>query len=74
MNLASDLSMLGEFAAARELSEDTLARLVLLLGRDHPLTLGCAMNLVLDLRSDGALTEAGHCRPTRWRATRTRTA
>jgi hypothetical protein len=58
INLASDLAMLGDMTAARELGQDTLQRLARLLGRDHPLALGCAANLVVDLRADGATGEA----------------
>ena len=43
---------------ARALGEDSLARLARLLGEQHPLTLGCAANLALDLRADGADEEA----------------
>ena len=41
-NLASDLRMLGEHQAARELDEDTLARYRRILGDDHPDTLTSA--------------------------------
>ena len=42
VQLAFDLSALGEYQAARELDEDTLARYRRVLGEDHPdtLTLG----------------------------------
>jgi hypothetical protein len=41
-------------AAARALGEDTLTRLHALIGKVHPVALGCAANLPLDLRADGA--------------------
>ena len=40
------------------MGEDTLVRSCRLLGETHPLTLGCAANLVIDLREDGADEEA----------------
>ena len=55
-NLAIDLRNLGEYQAARELDEDTLARRRRVLGEDHPDTLTSASNLAADLR---ALGEAG---------------
>ena len=55
-NLAIDLRNLGEYQAARELDEDTLARRRRVLGEDHPDTLASASNLAADLR---ALGEAG---------------
>ena len=55
-NLAIDLRELGEYQAARELDEDTLARRRRVLGEDHPDTLSSANNLAVDLR---ALGEAG---------------
>lgn len=58
INLASDLAALGDTAAARALGEDTLTRLTVLLGEQHPLTLGCAANLAVDRRVDGATEEA----------------
>jgi hypothetical protein len=62
INLASDLAMLDETAAARALGEDTLTRLSKLLGRDHPFALGCATNLALDMRADGATAAADSLR------------
>ncbi|MDQ3765485.1 MAG: FxSxx-COOH system tetratricopeptide repeat protein [Actinomycetota bacterium] len=47
-NLAITLNMLGEYTAARQLDEDTLARRRVL-GEDHPDTLASADNLVVDL-------------------------
>jgi hypothetical protein len=44
-NLAVDLVNLGEYRAARELDEDTLARRTRVLGEDHPDTLILANNL-----------------------------
>jgi Tetratricopeptide repeat len=55
-NLAADLRGLGEYQAARDLEEDTLARSRRVLGADHPDTLRSANNLAADLR---ALGEAG---------------
>ena len=48
-NLAVDLTDLGEYQAARELGEDTLARRRIL-GDDHPDTLTSASNLAASLR------------------------
>ena len=48
-NLAVDLTQLGEYEAARELDEDTLARRRRVLGEDHPDTLDSAGNLAVDL-------------------------
>ena len=48
--LAADLRDLGEYQAARDLDEDTLARRRRVLGEDHPDTLGSANNLAIDLR------------------------
>ena len=45
--------MLGEYQAARELDEDTLARRRQVLGENHPDTLASASNLALDLRALG---------------------
>ena len=50
-NLAADLRDLGEYEAARELDEDTLARRRRVLGEDHPDTLDSANNLAVDLRA-----------------------
>jgi Tetratricopeptide repeat len=55
-NLANNLRELGEYQAARELDEDTLARRRRVLGDDHPSTLNSATNLAEDLRNLG---EAG---------------
>jgi hypothetical protein len=52
-NLATDLRMLGEYQAARELDEDTLARCRRVLGEDHPYTLEVAGNLAASLRALG---------------------
>ncbi len=52
-NLAADLRGLGEYQAARELDEDTLARRRRVLGEDHPDTLTSANNLADDLRGAG---------------------
>ena len=52
-NLAVDLRNLGEYQAARELDEDTLARYRRVLGDDHPDTLASANNLAADLRNLG---------------------
>jgi hypothetical protein len=49
-NLAGDLRELGQIQAARELDEDTFARMRRVLGDDHPETLKSANNLALDLR------------------------
>jgi hypothetical protein len=47
-NLASELTELGEYQAARELNEDTLARRRRVLGDDHPETMGsAALDLIL---------------------------
>ena len=54
-NLADELRKLGEYQAARELYQDTLARRRRVLGEDHPDTLTSANNLAVDLR---ALDEA----------------
>jgi hypothetical protein len=51
--LASDLRELGQYAHARTLDEDTLARRRLVLGDDHPDTLISASNLAADLRALG---------------------
>ena len=48
--LAVDLTNLGEYQAARELDEDTLARYRRVFGEDHPSTLMSANNLAVDLR------------------------
>jgi hypothetical protein len=52
-NLAFDLGNLGEYQAARELDEDTVARCRRVLGDDHPDTLTAAGNLAADLRTLG---------------------
>jgi hypothetical protein len=52
-NLANDLRALGEYQAARELHEDTLARRRRVLGEDHPDTQATASNLAADLRALG---------------------
>ena len=52
-NLAIDLRALGEYQAARELDQDTLARRRRVLGEDHPDTLPSAANLAIDLRALG---------------------
>ncbi len=57
-NLAADLSRLGEYAAARQLDEDTLARRRRVLGEDHPDTLRSAGNLAIDLRELGEYAAA----------------
>ena len=44
-NLAFDLTDLGEYQAARELDQDTLARRRRVLGEDHPDTLHAANSL-----------------------------
>ena len=65
-NLAIDLANLGEYQAARELDEDTLARRRRVLGEDHLDTLTSASNLAADLHS---LREADKSAPGRrsWR-------
>jgi hypothetical protein len=50
-NLADDLRALGEYQAARELDEDTLARRRQVLGEDHPYTQRSARNLATDMRA-----------------------
>ena len=57
MDRAVGLRDLGEYQAARELDEDTLARSRRVLGEDHPDTLRSANNLAADLRELG---EAGY--------------
>ena len=52
-NLAAGIGHSGEYQAARELGEDTLARRRRVLGEDHPDTLAAAFQLVC------ALTELG---------------
>ena len=52
-NLAIDLTNLGEYQAARDLDEDTLARRRRVLGEDHPDTLSSANNLAIDLANLG---------------------
>jgi hypothetical protein len=44
---------MGEYQAARELDEDTLARRRRVLGGDHPDTLASAGNLTFHLRALG---------------------
>ncbi len=44
---------MGEYAAARQLNEDTLTRYRRVLGDDHPATLSSANNLALTLRDLG---------------------
>ena len=44
---------MGDYQAARELDEDTLARSRRVLGEDHPDTLAWASNLAADLRALG---------------------
>jgi hypothetical protein len=58
-NLASDLAAQGEISAARDLGRDTLSRLRILLGAQHPMTLGCAANLVADHRAAAVQGIAG---------------
>ena len=45
--------MLGEYQAARELDQDTVARRRRVSGEDHPDTLASASNLAEDLRALG---------------------
>ena len=52
-NLPTIVLHTGEFQAARELGEDTLARRRRVLGEDHPDTLASAGNLATDLRALG---------------------
>jgi hypothetical protein len=52
-NLASALQDMGDYAAARELDEDTLARRRRVLGEDHPSTLDSAGLLAFDLTTLG---------------------
>jgi hypothetical protein len=52
-NLAADLRALGETQAARELDEDTLARMRRVLGENHPQTLKLANSLATDLAERG---------------------
>lgn len=52
------MAALGLIEQARALGEDSRARLVRLLGADHPATLSCSANLALDLRALGAIEEA----------------
>jgi hypothetical protein len=52
-NLANDLQGLGDYRAARELDEDTLARRRRILGDDHPETLNSANSLAVDLQGLG---------------------
>src|SRR6266704_1360711 len=62
-NLAVSLRAAGEYQAARELDEDTLARRRRVLGEDHPDTLAAADGLAVSLRAvgghPGTLTSAG---------------
>jgi Tetratricopeptide repeat/Domain of unknown function (DUF4062)/NB-ARC domain len=58
VNLASDLSALGDFEQARQLDEDTLARSRRVRGDDHPGTLVSAGNLAIDLRALGEYEQA----------------
>jgi hypothetical protein len=48
-----DLSELGDHRGARDLDEDTLARMRRVLGEDHPDTLNSASNLAGHLRALG---------------------
>ena len=52
-NLATIVRHGGEFQAARELGEDTLARRRRVLGEDHPDTLAAANGLAISLRAVG---------------------
>jgi hypothetical protein len=63
-NLAADLSAVGEHQAARELSEDTLARRRRVLGDDHPHTFTTASNLAEVLRALGEAPDGA--RHERW--------
>src|ERR1017187_4424886 len=62
-NLAVSLRAAGEYQAARELDEDTLARRRRVLGEDHPDTLASADGLAISLRAvgghPGTLTSVG---------------
>jgi len=58
INLASDLTMLGELSGAQSLSEDTYERSRRLMGETDPLTLGCAANLSVVMRRLGAEEKA----------------
>ena len=58
-SLAASVGHPGEYQAARELGEDTLARRRRVLGEDHPDTLASASNLVMILGRVGEET----CRP-----------
>lgn len=51
--LASDLRSLGEYQAARDLDQDTLARRRRVLGDDHPDTLASAGHLAADRHALG---------------------
>ena len=57
-NLAVDLRNLGEYQAARELDEDTLARRRRVLGEDHPHTVSSRSNLADAYRQAGRTDEA----------------
>src|SRR4029077_9201423 len=52
-NLAASVGHPGEYQAARELDEDTLARRRRVLGEDHPDTLASAHGLAISLRGVG---------------------
>ena len=57
-NIANDCARLAETAQARALGEDGLARHRKVMGENHPYTLECAMNLLMDLCADGSNDEA----------------
>ena len=57
-SLGSALGEWGHYEQARQLSEDTLARMRRVLGEDHPLTLGSAHSLAVSLRELGQQEQA----------------
>ncbi len=57
-NLASDLFVLGDVAAAYDLDESQIALYRDTMGADHPSTLAATLNLAIDLRELGRVEEA----------------
>ncbi len=56
--LSNDLSMAGDDAQARLVSQDVYSRSRRIRSEDHPYTLACATNLAIDLEATGATAEA----------------
>jgi hypothetical protein len=61
-SLSNNLSMAGDHAEARLVSQDVYDRSRRARPEDHPYTLACATNLAVDLEATGATAEAATLR------------